>query len=147
MEGLTYPGVHPHKIPAMAPPIVRSPHSSSDNDEAERPYGRHDEAERLGRHGVPVNNKEIGVDGDGSGEYSACDIALRPQPALRPAGLRPHMNGVVVDPDEIGNERGGLNDIGDEKHVDEDQEGVIALVAAADIGHRADHDLFGAVRM
>lgn len=131
----------------MAPPVVRSPHSSSDNDEAERPHRRHYEAQRLGRHGIPVNNKEICVDGDGSGENSACDIALRPQPALRPAGLGPHMNGVVVNPDEIGNERGRLNDVGDEEHVDEYQERIIALVAAADVGHRANRDLFGAVRV
>lgn len=131
----------------MTPPVVGGPHPGSDNDEAERPHRGHDEAQRLGRHGIPVNNKEIGVDGDGSGENSACDIALGPQPALRPAGLGPHMNGVLVNPDEVGNERGGLNDVGDEKHVDEYQEGVIALIAAADVGHRADRDLLGAVRV
>lgn len=129
----------------MVPPIIRSPHPGGDNDEAKRPHGRHDKAQRLGRHGVPVDHEEVGVYGDGSGKDGARYISLGPQPALRPAGLGPHMDSIVVDPDEVWDERGRLDNVGDEKHVDEHQEGVVALVAPADIGHRADRDLFGAV--
>lgn len=57
------------------------------------------------------------------------------------------MDGIVVDPDEVGDEGGGLDDVGDEEHVDKHEQGVVALVAPADIGHGADRDLVGAVGM
>lgn len=129
----------------MVPPVIRSPHPSGDDDEAKRPHRRDDEAQRLGRHGVAVDDKQVSIYGHGGGKDGARDVPLRPQPSLRPARLGPHVDGVVVDPDEVGDERGRLDDVGDEEHVDEHQEGVVALVAPADVGHRADRDLVGAV--
>lgn len=129
----------------MISPIVGSPHPGRDNNEAKRPHRRDDQAQSLGRHGVAVDDEKVGVDGDGSGKDGARHVALRPQPALRPAGLGAHMNGIVINPYEVGNERGGLDNIGDEKHVNEHQERVVALVPPADIGHGARCGLVGAV--
>lgn len=131
----------------MIPPVVGGPHPGSHNDEAKRPDRRHDQAQRLRGHGVTVNDEEVGVDGDGGSKDGTGDIPLRPQPALRPAGLGPNMDSVVVNPDKVGDERGGLNNVGDEKHIDEHQQWVVALVAPSNVGHRADRDLVGGVGM